>query len=46
MSQTLNFTKAAELCQVSQPALTRGIPKMEDKLGGFAVFLANQITST
>jgi LysR family transcriptional regulator, hydrogen peroxide-inducible genes activator len=34
MSQTLNFTKAAELCQVSQPALTRGIQKMEDELGG------------
>jgi DNA-binding transcriptional LysR family regulator len=34
MSQTLNFTKAAEACQVSQPALTRGIRKMEDELGG------------
>jgi DNA-binding transcriptional LysR family regulator len=34
MSQTLNFTKAAEICQVSQPALTRGIRKMEDELGG------------
>jgi DNA-binding transcriptional LysR family regulator len=34
MSQTLNFTKAAELCQVSQPSLTRGIQKMEDELGG------------
>ena len=34
MSQTLNFTKAAEACHVSQPALTRAIQKMEDELGG------------
>ena len=34
MSRTLNFTKAAEECGVSQPALTRGIRKMEDELGG------------
>jgi DNA-binding transcriptional LysR family regulator len=34
LSQTLNFTKAAETCNVSQPALTRAIQKMEDELGG------------
>ncbi len=34
MSQTLNFTKAAEACNVTQPALTRAIRKMEDELGG------------
>ena len=34
LSQTLNFTKAAEACRVSQPALTRAIQKMEDELGG------------
>ena len=34
LSQTLNFTKAAEACHVSQPALTRAIQKMEDELGG------------
>ena len=33
-SRTLNFTKAAEQCHVSQPALTRAIRRMEDKLGG------------
>jgi len=34
MSQNLNFTKAAEACHVTQPALTRSIRKMEDELGG------------
>ena len=34
MTQTLNFTKAAEACHVTQPALTRAIRKMEDELGG------------
>jgi DNA-binding transcriptional LysR family regulator len=34
LSQTLNFTKAASACHVSQPALTRAIQKIEDELGG------------
>jgi len=34
LGKTLNFTKAAEACNVSQPALTRAIQKMEDELGG------------
>jgi LysR family hydrogen peroxide-inducible transcriptional activator len=32
--ETLNFTRAAEQCNVTQPALTRAIQKLEDELGG------------
>ena len=31
---TLNFTRAAEQCNVSQPSLTRAIKKLEEELGG------------
>ena len=34
LSDTLNFTRAAERCNVSQPSLTRAIQNMEAKLGG------------
>jgi DNA-binding transcriptional LysR family regulator len=34
LSETLNFTRAAEACNVTQPALTRAIKSLEDKLGG------------
>lgn len=34
LSQTLNFTRAAEACNVTQPALTRAIKQLEDELGG------------
>ncbi len=32
--RTLNFTRAAEQCNVTQPALTRAIQKLEGELGG------------
>ena len=32
--ETLNFTRAAEVCGVTTPALTRAIKKLEDELGG------------
>jgi DNA-binding transcriptional LysR family regulator len=34
LAQTLNFTRAAEECNVSQPALTRAIQALEAELGG------------
>ena len=34
LADTLNFTRAAELCNVTQPALTKSIQKLEDELGG------------
>ena len=34
LSSTLNFTRAAEQCNVSQPALTRAIQQLEHELGG------------
>ena len=32
--ELLNFTRAAERCNVSQPALTRAVKKLEEELGG------------
>ena len=32
--ETLNFTRAAEHCNVTQPALTRAVQKLEEELGG------------
>jgi DNA-binding transcriptional LysR family regulator len=34
VAQTLNFTRAAEQCNVSQPALTRAIKLLEEEFGG------------
>ena len=34
LADTLNFTRAAEQCFVSQPALTQAIKRLEVELGG------------
>ena len=34
LCKTLNFTRAAEACNVTQPALTRAIQRLEEELGG------------
>jgi DNA-binding transcriptional LysR family regulator len=34
VARTLNFTRAAEQCHVSQPALTRAIRQLEEELAG------------
>lgn len=34
LCSTLNFTRAAEKCNVSQPSLTRAIKQLEEELGG------------
>jgi DNA-binding transcriptional LysR family regulator len=34
LCETLNFSRAAETCNVSQPDLTRAVRKLEEELGG------------
>lgn len=34
LCETLNFTRAAERCNVTQPSLTRAVRLLEDELGG------------
>lgn len=44
LAETLNFTRAAESCSVTQPALTRGIQKLEDELGGLLFYRERNLT--
>jgi DNA-binding transcriptional LysR family regulator len=41
---TLNFTRAAEQCNVTQPALTKGVQKLEQELGGELIYRERQLT--
>jgi DNA-binding transcriptional LysR family regulator len=34
LAKTLNFTRAAELCNVTQPTITKAIQRLEGELGG------------
>jgi DNA-binding transcriptional LysR family regulator len=44
VADTLNFTRAAERCHVSQPALTRAIQQLEQELGGLLLRRERKLT--
>jgi DNA-binding transcriptional LysR family regulator len=44
VSRLLNFTRAAEKCNVTQPALTKAIQKLELELGGELIHRERQLT--
>lgn len=44
VADTLNFTRAADVCNVTQPALTRAIQKLEEELGGLLLRREHNLT--
>jgi DNA-binding transcriptional LysR family regulator len=44
VASTLNFTRAAEQCNVTQPALTKGVQKLEHELGGQLIYRERHLT--
>ena len=44
VARHLNFTRAAEACHVSQPALTRAVQKLEQDLGGDLIIRERSLT--
>jgi len=44
LARTLNFTKAANECSISQPALTKAIQRLEEQLGGPLVHREGKLT--
>ena len=44
LADTLNFTRAAERCHVSQPGLTQSIKRLEEELGGDLVYREGRYT--
>lgn len=44
VARTLNFTRAAEQCNVAQPSLTRAVQKLEEELGGLLLHRERQHT--
>ncbi len=44
VADTLNFTRAADQCHVSQPALTRAIQQLEEEMGGLLLRRERKLT--
>jgi DNA-binding transcriptional LysR family regulator len=44
LAQTLNFTRAAEQCNVTQPALTKAVQKLEYEFGGPLIHRERHLT--
>lgn len=44
LCETMNFARAAERCNVSQPSLTRAVQKLEYELGGLLVVRDRHLT--
>src|SRR3954453_15789568 len=44
LAKTLNFTRAAEQCNVTQPALTEAIQKLEQELSGALIHRERHLT--
>jgi LysR family hydrogen peroxide-inducible transcriptional activator len=44
VAETLNFTKAAEQCNVTQPALSRAIQQLESEVGGLLLRRERMLT--
>jgi DNA-binding transcriptional LysR family regulator len=44
LCETLNFARAAERCNVSQPSLTRAVQKLERELGGLLIRRERRLT--
>jgi DNA-binding transcriptional LysR family regulator len=44
LARSLNFTRAAEHCNVTQPALTKAMQKLEHELGGALIYRERELT--
>jgi DNA-binding transcriptional LysR family regulator len=44
LANTRNFTRAAEQCNVTQSALTKGVQRLEQELGGRLIYRERQPT--
>src|SRR6201991_4475724 len=44
LARTLNFTQAAKQCNVTQPALTKAVQKLEQELGGTLIHRERHLT--